>query len=88
MERQQLLVIGLRLMVLPAALTGVLAWLVMRRAQQPAALPTRLRTVVKVMLVTLAGVFALMLPLSFASATWVAGRAARGRVPALRARAR
>ena len=71
MERQQLLVIGLRLMVLPAALTGVLAWLVMRRAQQPLALPTRLRTAVKVMLVTLAAAFALMLPLSFASATWV-----------------
>ena len=72
MERQQLLVIGLRLMVLPAALTGVLAWLVMRRARRPAALPTRLRTAVKVMLATLAAAFALMLPLSFASATWVA----------------
>lgn len=72
MERQQLLVIGLRLMVLPAALTGALAWVVMhRRSRRSVGLPKRARTVLKVTLAILALAFALMLPFSFASATWV-----------------
>lgn len=72
MERQQLLVIGLRLMVLPAALTGALAWLVMhRRSRRSVGLPKRARTVLKAALAILALAFALMLPFSFASATWV-----------------
>ena len=72
MERQQLLVIGLRLMVLPAALTGALAWLVMhRRSRRSVGLPKRARTTLKTALAILALAFALMLPFSFASATWV-----------------
>ncbi len=75
MERQQLLVIGLRLMVLPAVLTGALAWWLMhRRGARARALPgaaLRTRAVLKVALVVLAVLFALMLPFSFASATWV-----------------
>ena len=39
MERQQLLVVGLGRMVLPAALTGLLARLVMRRRGRPARQP-------------------------------------------------
>ncbi|HWI08125.1 MAG TPA: hypothetical protein VNT54_11480, partial [Solirubrobacteraceae bacterium] len=72
MERQQLLVVGLRLMVLPALLTGALAWLVMRRrARRTVTLPDDLRTGLKAALAVVAVALALLLPLSFASATWV-----------------
>jgi hypothetical protein len=75
MERQQLLVIGLRLMVLPALLTGAVAWWVIFRARSSAApLPgsgRRAATILKWTVVVLAAMFALMLPFSFASATWV-----------------
>ena len=71
MERQQLLVVGLRLMVLPAALTGALAWVVMhRRGRAPVQLPAGLRTALKLALAALAVTLALLLPFSFASATW------------------
>lgn len=72
MERQQLLVIGLRLMVLPAALTGALAWLVMyRRGRRSTQLPAQTRWVLKTVLLVLAAAFAVLLPFSFASVTWV-----------------
>lgn len=71
MERQQLLVIGLRLMVLPAALTGALAWLVMRRRGRARRPPSTLLAVWKAGLLIIAAAFALLLPFSFASATWV-----------------
>ncbi len=71
MERQQLLVIGLRLMVLPAALTGALAWLVTRRRGRWEQSSDAVRRVLKTGLVILAVAFALLLPFSFASATWV-----------------
>jgi hypothetical protein len=72
MERQQLLVIGLRLMVLPAALMGALAWLVLyHRRSRSAQLPRRMRRVLKTFAWVLVATFALLLPFSFASATWV-----------------
>lgn len=71
MERQQLLVIGLRLMVLPAALTGALAWLVTRRRGRWDQFSGPVRRALKTSLVILVALFALLLPFSFASATWV-----------------
>jgi hypothetical protein len=71
MDRQQLLVIGLRLMVLPVTLTGALAWWITYRRSGAQADKSGPRKVFKVVLVAALVSFALMLPFSFASATWV-----------------
>ena len=71
MERQQLLVIGLRLMVLPAVLTGALAWAVMSLRGSVLVLGDRTRVIVKTALAVVLAALGLMLPFSFASVTWV-----------------
>ena len=71
MERQQLLVIGLRLMVLPAVLTGALAWAVMYLRGSVRVLGDRTRMIVKTAVAVVLVTLGLMLPFSFASVTWV-----------------
>ncbi|MBJ7332001.1 MAG: hypothetical protein JHC95_19040 [Solirubrobacteraceae bacterium] len=82
MGRQDLLVIGVRLMVLPALFAGGFAWVLTRwslRDRPPQRLLHRPDSAWKALAGVAAGLvvlaFVLLLPLSFASATWIAGGA-------------